>query len=86
MPEIMKGLSDFERVAVLVVLGISILGIIYAFVLRAQILSIRGRDFILAARALGVPNPRILARHVLPNAIAVVVVSTSLQVGAAMPM
>lgn len=54
-----------------------------ARLLRAQILSIRGRDFVLAARALGVPNRRILARHVLPNAIAVVVVSTSLQVGAA---
>src|SRR5215468_3543679 len=39
MPEIMAGLTSFEQVAVLVVLGISILGIIYAFVLRAQILS-----------------------------------------------
>src|SRR5690349_11686349 len=38
MPEIMKGLSAFEQAAVLVVLAISILGIIYAFVLRAQIL------------------------------------------------
>jgi peptide/nickel transport system permease protein len=54
-----------------------------ARLLRAQILSLRNRDFILAARALGVPESRILARHVLPNAIAVVVVTTSLQVGAA---
>ncbi len=38
MPEIMKGLSAFEQAAVLVVLAISIFGIIYAFVLRAQIL------------------------------------------------
>ena len=38
MPEIMKGLSAFEQSAVLVVLAISIFGIIYAFVLRAQIL------------------------------------------------
>jgi K(+)-stimulated pyrophosphate-energized sodium pump len=38
MPEIMKGLSAFEQGAVLVVLAISIFGIIYAFVLRAQIL------------------------------------------------
>ena len=36
MPEIMKGLSAFEQSAVLVVLAISIFGIIYAFVLRAQ--------------------------------------------------
>src|SRR6195952_3001747 len=38
MPEIMKGLSGFEQSAVLVVLAISIFGIVYAFVLRAQIL------------------------------------------------
>jgi len=38
MPEIMKGLSSFEQGAVLVVLAISIFGIVYAFVLRSQIL------------------------------------------------
>ena len=36
--ELMKGLSDFEVAAVLAVLAIAILGIIYAFWLRAQIL------------------------------------------------
>src|SRR5262249_33788792 len=39
MPEMMKGLSAFEQGAVLVVLAISILGIVYAFFLRSQILS-----------------------------------------------
>src|SRR4029079_3222450 len=38
MPEMMKGLSAFEQGAVLIVLAISIFGIIYAFVLRGQIL------------------------------------------------
>jgi K(+)-stimulated pyrophosphate-energized sodium pump len=37
--ELMKGLSEFEVIAVLAVLAIAILGIVYAFVLRAQILS-----------------------------------------------
>jgi len=55
-----------------------------ARLLRAQILSLRQRDFVLAARAVGVTEGRILARHVLPNALGVVVVSTSLQVGSAM--
>lgn len=54
-----------------------------ARLLRAQVLSLRNRDFILAARAIGVPQQRILVRHLLPNAFAVVVVSTSLQVGSA---
>ena len=39
MPELMRGLSPFEQGAVLTVLVISILGIAYAFILRAQILS-----------------------------------------------
>lgn len=54
-----------------------------ARLLRAQILTLRGRDFVLAAHAIGVPSSRILARHVLPNALGVVVVSTALQVGSA---
>jgi peptide/nickel transport system permease protein len=55
-----------------------------ARLLRAQILSLRNRDFVVGARAIGVPELRILARHILPSAVAVVVVSTSLQVGSAM--
>ena len=39
MPELMAGLSSFEKGAVLVVLAIAIFGIAYAFILRAQILS-----------------------------------------------
>jgi K(+)-stimulated pyrophosphate-energized sodium pump len=39
MPELMAGLTGFEKGAVLVVLVIAILGIAYAFILRAQILS-----------------------------------------------
>ena len=54
-----------------------------ARLLRAQILTLRNRDYILAARAIGVPQSRVLVRHLLPNAVAVVVVATSLQVGAA---
>ena len=54
-----------------------------ARLLRAQILTLRSRDFVLAAHAIGVPNSRILARHVLPNALGVVIVSTALQIGSA---
>ena len=56
---------------------------ITARLLRAQILSIRARDYVLAARAVGAADDRILLRHVLPNAISVVVVATTLQVGTA---
>lgn len=56
---------------------------ITARLLRAQVLSVRARDYVLAARALGASDRRILLRHVLPNAISVVVVATTLQVGSA---
>lgn len=54
-----------------------------ARLLRAQVFSLREREYVLAARALGFGDARILLRHVLPNAIVVVVVSAALQVGTA---
>jgi peptide/nickel transport system permease protein len=42
---------------------------------RAEFLSLREQDFVAAARALGVSNFRIIFRHMMPNAIAPVLVS-----------
>ena len=39
----------------------------YARLIRGQILSIRSRNYVLAARALGMPTGRILTRYVIPN-------------------
>ena len=41
----------------------------YARLVRAQVLTLKQRDFILAARSLGYGHPRILFRHLLPNAL-----------------
>jgi len=38
----------------------------YARLARAQVLSLKGRDHVLAARALGARSPRIVLRHLLP--------------------
>ena len=54
-----------------------------ARLLRAQVLSLRAREFVVAARAVGVKELTILARHVLPNALPPVLVSAALQVGGA---
>jgi peptide/nickel transport system permease protein len=54
-----------------------------ARLLRAQVLSLREREYVLAARAVGASPPSILVRHVLPNALGVVVITAALQVGAA---
>ena len=48
---------------------------------RAETLAVRDADFIVAARALGVPGWRILGVHILPNAIGPALVSAALAVG-----
>ncbi|WP_254763328.1 ABC transporter permease [Natrinema marinum] len=53
----------------------------YARLLRGEVLSIREREYVTAARALGVPDRTILRRHVVPNAVAPVVVQATLNVG-----
>jgi peptide/nickel transport system permease protein len=50
-------------------------------IVRAEVLSLRQRDFVVAARSLGVGKVRILLRHVLPNAIAPVTVTATLGIG-----
>jgi peptide/nickel transport system permease protein len=42
--------------------------VVYARIVRAEVLSLREREFVQAARAVGSPPARIIARHVVPNA------------------
>ena len=46
--------------------------------IRGEVLSLREREFVLAARVIGVPTPRLLVREVLPNLVAPIVVAVSL--------
>lgn len=48
-----------------------------ARLVRAQVLNLKHREFVEAARAIGVPGWRIVVRHILPNAIGPVVVAVS---------
>jgi peptide/nickel transport system permease protein len=50
---------------------------------RAEFLSLREQDFVTAARALGVSNGRIIFRHMVPNAIAPVLVSATIGIASA---
>ena len=50
---------------------------------RAEFLSLRERDFVQAAKALGVKDLRIIYRHILPNALAPVFVTATLDVATA---
>jgi len=51
-----------------------------ARLVRASFLSIREREFVLAAEGLGVPNGRIMVRHMLPNAISPIIVAATFRV------
>jgi peptide/nickel transport system permease protein len=55
----------------------------YARVVRAEVLALREKDFIEAARAMGVTSPRIVLRHVLPNTFSSIIVMSTLQVAQA---
>jgi peptide/nickel transport system permease protein len=50
---------------------------------RAEFLSLRDQDFVTAARALGISNWRIIFRHMVPNAIAPVLVSATIGIASA---
>jgi ABC-type dipeptide/oligopeptide/nickel transport system permease subunit len=76
--------------AVIAVLGPSVLNMIivlgvadwplYARVIRAETLSIRERDFVVAGRALGMSHGRLIFRQILPNLVSAIVVIATLQV------
>jgi peptide/nickel transport system permease protein len=53
----------------------------YARVIRGDILSIKERDYVMAARVIGVKDSGILFRHILPNAIFPTLVLASLAIG-----
>jgi len=76
--------------AVIAVLGpslpnmIAVLGVtgwpLYARVIRAETFALREREFVLAARALGLGHARIVFRQILPNLVSPIVVIATLQI------
>lgn len=61
-----------------------VFGLLYwvgmARLVRGQILQIKKNEYVLAARALGAKSGRIIRRHVLPNCMSVIFISTALQI------
>ena len=55
----------------------------FARIVRGSVLSIKEKEYIEAARAMGQPNPRIITRHVLANAWAPIIVLATLSIGQA---
>jgi ABC-type dipeptide/oligopeptide/nickel transport system permease subunit len=77
---IVAGLGPGLRNAMI---AIAIVGFpIYTRLVRGIVLSLREREFVEAARALGASDPVVLRRHVLPHLLSPVIVAFSLDVGA----
>ncbi len=54
-----------------------------ARLVRGQLLSIKEQEFILAARTIGVPKRKIIAKHLIPNAIGPIIVSMAMMIPSA---
>jgi peptide/nickel transport system permease protein len=54
---------------------------VYARLVRGQVLALRQREYVEAARAVGASTPRILFKHLLPNSLASILVQASLDLG-----
>jgi peptide/nickel transport system permease protein len=52
-----------------------------ARLVRASFLTIREQEFIIAAHCIGTPNLRVMARHILPNAVGPIIVEATLEMG-----
>ncbi|MBO5496212.1 MAG: ABC transporter permease, partial [Oscillospiraceae bacterium] len=64
-----------------------VFGLLYwvgmARLIRGQILSIKENEYILAARSIGASSSRIIRKHILPNCLSVIIISTALQIPSA---
>jgi peptide/nickel transport system permease protein len=56
---------------------------ISARIVRGMTMSLREREFVIAARYMGVSNRRIIVRHILPNVASILIIDTALNVGLA---
>ncbi|NLB50183.1 MAG: ABC transporter permease [Clostridiaceae bacterium] len=64
-----------------------VFGLLYwvsmARLIRGQILSIKENEYVLAANSMGASNARTIRKHILPNCISVIIISTALQIPSA---
>ncbi len=67
-----------------VIIALAVVGWVgFARLARAQVLTVKGRDHVVAARAMGTPHHRILARHILPLIAAPLIVEATFAVAGA---
>jgi oligopeptide transport system permease protein len=71
-----------ERGSVQVAIALAAFGWMTAMrLVRSQVIAVKSSDYVAAARAMGASNRRILVRHILPNAVAPVLVYATITIG-----
>lgn len=64
-----------------------VFGLLYwvgmARLVRGQVLQVKSNEFVLAAKAMGASKARIIKKHILPNCMSVIIISTALQIPSA---
>lgn len=79
---IMVILDDNSMFTVMLTLGL-VYWVSMARLVRGQVLGLKNQEFVLAARALGVPKRQIIFRHLIPNALGPIVVSLTMMIPSA---
>ena len=74
------GLSSTQIYAIIVIILAFIGWATEARVIRGMVLSLKEQEYVIAARAMGFSNSRIIIRHVLPNTLSFVIVTATLSV------
>lgn len=69
-----------SMVNLLIALGIAYIPV-FARVIRSSILSVKGQEFIEAAKACGTSDRRIILKHIIPNAVGPIIVQATLAMG-----
>ena len=77
------GLGQSARVLWLIVLFSAFGWMISSRIVRGLTMSLRSREYVAAARYMGVGNTRIVLRHILPNVASILIIDTALNVGVA---
>ncbi|OGN91140.1 MAG: ABC transporter permease [Chloroflexi bacterium RBG_13_46_14] len=79
---LLAGLLGGGLINVMIALGIALIPA-YARLMCGQVLSIRENDYILAEKAMGISNLRLMFSHILPNALPSLIVLITMQIGVA---
>ena len=76
--------TALERIGTNIISLFIVFGVLYwvsmSRLIRGQILSLREQEYVLASRAAGAKGRWIISKHLLPNSISVVIISTALQI------